>query len=258
MGGLLYKDFVAIKGKRLVWILVIVTVAYTILRMAFPGTVYMEQFIVTNDNGETGNLIDMFFIMGEFVVIWMGGWVINMFGLKTIQFDEKNKLRGYLSSLPFDKKAYVASKYIFTGILAYVAISLYLLWHVICTAFMGEGFIAGLSALIMSFSIPFISLVLLIMAVELPAFLIAGKDKSNMVIISIVMLVAIVILGYLLFGDLSVLEKINYEKIINWLDAHAFEMTLLFILFPMVTLGLYYLSYRIAAKLYVRKEDWDD
>lgn len=256
MSGLLYKDFVAIKGKRLVWILIIATVVYTALRMAFPGTVYMDM--VTNDSGETGNLIDILFITGEFGVIWMGGWVINLFGLKTIQFDEKNKLRGYLSSLPFDKETYVASKYIFTGILAYVFISLYLLWHVICTAFMGEGFIAGLSTLIMSFSIPVISLVLLIMAVELPAFLIMGKDKSNMVIISIVMLVAIAVLGYLLFGDLSVLEKINYEKILNWLDAHAFGMTLLSILSPMITLGLYYLSYRIAAKLYARKEDWDD
>ena len=44
MGGLLYKDFVSINGKKLVWILIIGTVLFFGLRVAFPGTMNQEAF----------------------------------------------------------------------------------------------------------------------------------------------------------------------------------------------------------------------
>lgn len=65
MGGLLYKDFVAAKGKKLVWILVIATIVFTVLRMLFPGTAAFEDLVATTEDGKTVNMLDSLFLCGE-------------------------------------------------------------------------------------------------------------------------------------------------------------------------------------------------
>ena len=52
MGGLLYKDFTALRGKRLLLVLIILTFAYTILRINFPGASEISGFMATNEAGE--------------------------------------------------------------------------------------------------------------------------------------------------------------------------------------------------------------
>jgi len=258
MGGLLYKDFVAIRGKRLVLILTILTALYIILRMLFPGTAQMDGFMVTNDAGETGNIIDTFFFMGESFNIFMASYIINTLGSRLLLLDEKSKVRGYLSSMPIKKETYVASKYVFIGISAYVSFSLYEVWHVACSAFMGGGFNIDFSNLIAGFSIPLICLMLVMAAIELPMFLLMGKAKAMMVKVGIGMLIGMMVLGYLLFGDLKVFEKWDISILVKWMDSHAFTLTLLSILSPVITLVLYYLSYRLAVYLYKRKEGTDE
>ena len=61
MGGLLYKDFVSINGKKLVWILIIGTVLFFGLRVAFPGTMNQEAFLTMTEDGQEMNLLDYLF-----------------------------------------------------------------------------------------------------------------------------------------------------------------------------------------------------
>ena len=254
MGGLLYKDFTALRGKRLLLVLIILTFVYTILRVIFPGTSEINGFMITNEAGEKINIIDSFFFMATLFILCFGCYFINSWSSKILTFDEKNKIRNYISSMPFSKKTYVASKYIFIAISTYIMFSFYMLWHVITMAFMGESSIKESTYLIAGFSIPFICITLLITAIELPMFLVLGKGKAMMVKVAISMIIGIVVLGYLLFGDLNVLENFDIGLVIKWAESHEMELVLLSILSPVITMILYYCSYRIALRLYEKKE----
>ena len=97
MGGLLYKDFVAIRGKRFVWILILLTIIFTALRMIFPGTTVFFGLGAVTENGEIMNFMDVYFFLGEFLMIWMGCYYTNDLATKILQYDQKDKIRGYLS-----------------------------------------------------------------------------------------------------------------------------------------------------------------
>ena len=77
MGGLLYKDFISVKGKLNVWIMVVLTILFLVLRVQFPGTEDLKGFIVENDAGEMVNILDTFFVMGEIIILMMGSYFIN-------------------------------------------------------------------------------------------------------------------------------------------------------------------------------------
>ena len=129
-----------------------------------------------------------------------------------------------------------------------------MIWHVVSIAFMGESSIKESTYLLTGFSIPFVCITLLITAIELPMFLVLGKGKAMMVKVAICMVIGIVILGYILFGDLKVFENFDIGLIIKWAESHEMELVLLSILSPVITMILYYFSYRIASRLYEKKE----
>ena len=45
MGGLLYKDFVSIKGKRVSITIIIIVLLFLLFRVIFPGNGYNEVFM---------------------------------------------------------------------------------------------------------------------------------------------------------------------------------------------------------------------
>lgn len=258
MCGLLYKDFAAIKGKRLVLILTIATVLFILLRMLFPGTEINPVFMATGENGEPVNMVDIFFCFGEVGILLFGICQINSFGSRILEFDDKNRIRGYLSALPVCKKTYVASKYIFLGICTYVVFSLYMMWHVVSIAFMQVGQIFTVSSLISELSGAFLCLILIIEAVELPMLLLMGKEKAMIVRISFWMLLAMIVIGFLLFGNLNPLGNWGIEIWTDWRMKHVFELFLLNMLSPLIALGIYSLSYCLSVRLYERKEENDE
>lgn len=258
MAGLLYKDFVAMRGKRFVLVITILTFVYIIFRMLFPGNSELEGFMIRNEDGETVNLIDSFFFIGEFYMLWFGCYFINTWGQKIITTDNKIKIRSYLLSMPFSKKNYVASKYIFVATFAYAIFSIYVIWHVVSLAFMGDSFNKDFSYFVTGFSIPLVCLTLFVTAIEMPMFLIWGKGKAMMVKVTIIMAIGIAAIGYVFFGNLNVFEQLDIWLLIKWAEAHEIELTLLSVLSPMFTILFYYLSYRIALKFYEKKEEYDE
>ncbi len=254
MGGLLYKDFVAVKGKADIRTMIILTIVYIVLRMLFPGTEDIKGFIVENDTGELVNVLDTFFFMAESTVLFLGAFFINAWCSKIVMNDDKNKIRGFLSAMPFDKKTYVASKYVFIGITAYVVFSVYLIWHVADLAFMRQGWMVEISYLLTGFALPLISLLLLAASLEFPLYFLFGKGKAKMVTVSFWMVIGFLVLGFLLFGDLKLVENWDIGHLIDWANAHEFGLTLTSVLSPIIVLVIYYISYRITAHFYVRKE----
>ncbi len=246
MGGLLYKDLVSVSGKKLMGIITFLTLAYSAFRIAFPGYVPNEFFMATNELGQEVNILDTFFIIGQGLLVvgmigLMNGWVSKIVGS-----DQKNKIKNYVYAMPVEKNAYIASKYVFIGISAYIFFSVAMIWNIICNAFCGEGYLLDVSTLFGAFLVPLIGLVLLSAAIELPMFILMGRDKAMLVKIAIVMMIAFIVIGFLFFGDLKWFgEKFNIGVFVQWCDTHAFAISIMQVVSPVVILALYYMSYRI-------------
>lgn len=249
MGGLLYKDFVSvnrINKVKLTWIMATLTILYIGLRIAFPGTADIEMFLAENVDGEMVNLLDTFF----FVALWlfivgtlglMNGWVA-----KLVETDDKSKIRGYISALPLDKNAYIASKYIFMAVSTYVFMSIYYIWCISCLAFCREGIMADNVQLLGGLIPEFASLTLIIAAIELPLFILFGKEKAMLIKVAFIMLIAFAFIGFMLFGDLMwVEEHIDIVALAKWYKTHMVEMAIVVSLSPVFVLAIYYGSYRV-------------
>ncbi len=258
MGGLLYKDFVSVNRihkVKLTWLLTGLTILFIGLRIALPGTADMEAFLAENEDGEIVNLLDTFFYMtlGLFIVgtlELMNGWVA-----KLVEMDDKNKIRGYISALPLEKNAYIASKYIFMAISAYVFMSIYYIWSISCLAFCREGIMTNMVEIIGGFIPVFTSFGLFLTAIELPLFILFGKEKAMLIKVAFFMLIAFAIIGFVLFGDLLWIEQhLDFAALMKWCEKYKMEVALTVMLSPIFVLAFYYGSYRITCH-FAAKED---
>ncbi len=250
MGGLLYKDFVAIKGKRLVITLLVLTGLFIILRFVFADAGASSDLRVINDDGDVISFIDVLSWLCEGMLLWLSACFTLMFSSMIMQCDEKNTTGHYLSALPVSPKTYVASKYVFCGILMYVFFSVYEIWHIVSMAFMKEGVVSDNLQLFAAFSLPLLGSVMLILTIELPLFLLLGRNVAGVIKDGVMLCIGLCIVAYFLFGDLDVFSRFDIGIIKTWVDTHEFEVFLFSLLTPPVTLGLYYISYRISAALY--------
>lgn len=257
MGGLLYKDFVTtckLKKINMVWVLVGLTMLYAVLRICLAGMGAAPEFLVTNDNGETINLLDVFFVIAQICFILNCAFLINSFVEKITESDDRNKIKGYLRALPLGRYDYIASKYIFIGITAYVLLSFQMIWSIFATGYCREGIIMELSQLGSSLSATLTCFSIFMAAIELPLFLIFGKEKAMLGKITVIIVIALLLIGYVLFGDLSVFNNMNIEVLIDWFDAHNTELSIFSVLFPLLVMMMYFGSYKLACKMIDRRE----
>lgn len=245
MAGLLYKDFVSVKGKKLCLLIFLFTVIYMALRMAFPGSALTGGFMIYTAQGEEVHLMDAFFIFVPPLFLCFACFMINSFVAGIVEDDQKNKIMNYLNSMPVHKNTYVASKYIFPVIAAYVFYSVYTILSITCKAFCMEGpFFDFINAFDM-ISIIWIMIALLTAAIEFPLFICLGKEKALMIKVALILVIAMGIIGYLMFGDLQVIRNFNYEVFIRFIEKHQDEMMISQAVSPVVIGILYYISYRI-------------
>ena len=60
--------------------------------------------------------------------------------------------------------------------------------------------------------------------------------------------------AFLFFGNLDVLEIIDFNRIIEWAKTHSFALMFMAVISPLITLCVYYISFRISVRIYERKE----
>ena len=162
-------------------------------------------------------------------------------------------------ALPLDKKKYVASKYIFVGILTYVFLSLYYILLVINNAFMSDvERLVNSANLCMAIAVPSMCLVLIMHMVDIPVNLLFGNVKARTFQTIFWLMVGFAVVAFFLFGDLEILDKWDFLKLIEWADKHAFELTVVSILSPVISIFFFWLSYKITVFFYERKEGMDE
>ncbi len=259
MGGLLYKDFVCIKGKKIAVILTVITVVLCILRVVFPGSsaTVDNGFLAENNDGKLVNMIDLMFACTLSVFVFTVFLSVSSLSVKITDSDRQtHNIANYIRSMPVDSNAYVSSKYVFIGVTSYILLSLSCIICIVFTAFCEPGQPKDLISMIELMCIPLSSIILLIASVELPLFILLGKEKANLIKIAIVLLVLFIILGLILFGDLSMFtgEETFLIKAIRWYMDHKTEATVVSYISPAVLIFIYYISYRITSFFKARQE----
>ena len=254
----MYKDFVAIKGKRICIILLSAIALLCILRVIFPGSMAEGlEMVFVNDQGIRINALDLMFVTPYICIIFTIVCFIDMWCARLSEADESSsRIKNYVSSLPVSANSYVASKYVFVTIATYVLISLLSITGIVLAAFTEPGTGLDLIRMCEMLVLPVTSLLILVASVELPLYILLGREKGNLAKVAIILLFVFVIIGFMLFADISWLtDKENYIiAFYNWYTKHLTEMTLISYLSPVIDLFIFYLSYRITVYFKARQE----
>lgn len=228
MKGLLYKDFLAIKGKWISIAMAVFVVVYVGLRITLPGERWEYADIL---------LYFLYSVVSAVLVVLPTMSLNYIFGQ-----DEKSKSKKYMLSLPFAKKDFVASKYVLFMVIYYVMISVI---NILSMAFMIGATDQQIIENVQQESMVRMGLMLVFLlfhSVQFPAYLLLGVKKAGEVNTTIIMLIMLALLPVFLF--------VNPDN----LDLSAFMMKHKNIIVAVITngfwlvLGIYYLSYRFTLK----------
>ena len=254
----MYKDFVAIKGKRICIILLSAIAILCILRMIFPGSLAEGlEMISENDQGIRINTLDLMFVMPYICIIFSIVCFIDMWCARLSEADEScSRIKNYVYSLPVSANSYVASKYVFITIATYVLISLLSITGIVLAAFAEEGYVLDILRMFEVMVLPVTSLLILVASIELPLYILIGREKGNLVKVAISLLLVFVLIGFMLFADMSWLSEREefFNKFFNWFMKYKTEVTMVSYLTPIADLIILFISYRITVFFKARQE----
>lgn len=198
--------------------------------------IFIVIFTITSISGEggIGNMLAIMLTLG-----------FGMFSMASFNYDELNKADRYILTLPLTKKEVVLSKYIL----------------VICSTVIGS--IIGITlGVILTFAInkqvpnieKLISVGLgsvlgigLIEAIQIPCVYKWGAEKGRIQMVIVTALVALLAGGIIFIGEKANIQ-LPANNILNILN------TFLPLIFIGLTIIIYYISYKVAYKIYVKKE----
>lgn len=261
MAGLLYKDFVGIKGKRIVWILIACTVLFLILRFVFPGdvTTHMAGSMRESETGElvemtVGEFRDSFLMTLPLLLIACGFMLLSTWTAAICKNDERNKTRQFIGALPLGENAYIASKYIFIGIVVYTLFSLENIWIIIFQSMAGNNRGSETMSIFSGLLTVFCGMSLLLASIELPFFITFGVKKGTVIKTAVLEGAAFLVMAYLLFGNLKIFENFDIYVFANWCREHTTLVALISVMSPIADVFIFWISYRITCRINRNRE----
>lgn len=237
MKGLLYKDFIAIKGK--------VFIIFLLLGLFFA---FISAIVLQSEEDLFLIPIILYDAISLAVVIFIIGFLANLL----LSSDDAPKTKSYLLSLPTGNRTYIQEKYVFVGIVFYIFISYHTFFSMMIKAFcpmVHEPLLNQNTMLLNSV----IYMLLFLMSIELPIYLRFGSRIAKELQNIFTMVLFFGLLIFVLFGNLTLLDRWGLEQILNWMNAHQAFLLLITTFEPLVVIGLYGLSYLISQKI-VREE----
>ena len=242
MTGLLYKDFVAIRGK-----------IYALCAVAALVLGFLARLLIRDD--ATEYLLVMYLIILVFVLYVL---INNKIETDLMQVDEAKKQKQYSISLPITKKQYVAAKYVFMLLVFYIVQSFVTLFCYIIAVDCVTTLCVQLASSIMTILPMITTLMMVVSAIELPFFIGVGYKKGSLLKQGLLEAAFVVGIIYLLFGDLKIFDNVSLYVFVTWIENHQVVVNALHIFAPVIGLAIYYISYRISCALYERRELNDD
>ena len=234
MAGLLYRDLVLNKKNLLTMALGEIGLSLLIFTpIIFDG--------VTSDTEIITSLLSVF----VFIMLFL---VLGIMTASIFEADESKKWAYFITSTPLTDVSQIKEKYLFT-LLLYIALFVWCYFLSALSAVMGGSANVLIAFLMMC-------IMLAANAIEFP-FLVRFGSKAGSHIKTAVMLLAMIIaFEYIFFGDLSIFgspDKI-FEFFERFSDTSLMSDISLVLLavFPYFSAGLYFLSYKLSCKLYLK------
>lgn len=234
MAGLLYRELIINKKNLIMMSLGEILVS---LLMFCP-------FFFDGINSDTEILTALLSVV-VFIVLFL---TLGLMTSSIFEADESKKWAYFITSTPMTDVSHVKEKYLFT-LLLYIALFVWCYFlAVLLTAFGG-----GANAMV---AFEMLCVMLAANAIEFPFLVRFGSKAGSYVKTSITMLLMLIAFEYIFFGDLSIFgspEKLFelFEKLSNTSLMSDIALTALAV-FPYFSLGLYFLSYKLSCKLYLK------
>jgi len=224
MKGLLYKDFLALKGQYVIIGICIYLVGIFALRFFLPA-----------NNGEADVVVGIIHLLASNVAIMSPFGLMNHF----FSIDATSNMKNYYMSIPISKKDYVESKYVIFIIIMYVMLSVSVFSSMIVKAgAINEEIIAKLDDCNAAMLI-IVALVLIRLSFGIPAGVLYGAEKAYEVGTYFGGLLFIIMIPVLYFVRF---DKFDYSKIdTTWI------VVISMLMLP-ASAVIYYLSYRYTLK----------
>ena len=163
MLGLLYKDYIAVKGKYFLVALLGQLVLITGIRFLVPA--------------ETADIILMPLVL--VILCCLAGMIPFSFEVRLMKTDEGRKQKQYFLSLPVSRRQYVASKYVFLAIAFYMVQAVGSFEFIVCQVNVKSERMAADITSSQLLVIAFISVCLIVCAFELPFFIGMGVKRGR-------------------------------------------------------------------------------
>lgn len=246
MTGLLYKDFLCVRGKKICLFMTIQFLLVVGLRFLGSGL----------ENAD-------FLVMIIYMIFNLASYGCVLFGLDMalLRHEKKAKEKRYYFSMPISKVQYVREKYLFMLLALYVLISVGYFEGMVCRINYSEKYVKMVDPTILFFQsmlVPFACIVLFVCAIEYAFMFALGVERGIQVKLTMLILLFLVFITYMLFGDFSALNEFDVYGAMEYLREHRDISMLLTILFAVAGGGSYWLSYLFSVKKFVGREDWLD
>lgn len=217
MKGLLIKDIKLMKNQKMFFIVI------AIMAVVF------------------GYMMDT----GSFIVGY-GTFIISLFVISTISYDEFNNGFTFLFTLPVSRNDYVKEKYLFAFCLSGIACLVATLLSILFEMLKGNELLI-LESLLSSMAVLMAALVLVMIII--PVQLKFGQNKGN---IAVVLVVGIAfVIGYLIIKLFEFLN-VDIANIINWFSQVGVTGTVLIAMVIVAIIGI--VSYQISSRIMLKKE----
>lgn len=249
MIGLLYQDFLRVKGRLILFVLLGQFLVFTLLEL------------LTADDPINAYMLIVFFMTVIILAFLFIGSYLETSLMKGI--DTAKDVRYYLS-LPLSKQDYVAEKYIFLLIAMWIFGAFFTFEMLFLQTSSGKitpelmetmGNTSGISAaslaavLLPTVFLFMFSLTLFICAVELPFYFRFGAEQGKAVKSGLIILLAFAAFVYAMFGDLSIFDHWDIFALMDYLKSHPDFNFLLNALMPILCGVLYWGSYKLSVRI---------
>lgn len=236
MAGLLYRELVLNKKNLL---------GMALSEMAVSLLMFLPLIFKDDNPGLEPSLITALLSVFVFIMAFL---VLGMMTAAIFAADESKKWAYFITSTPMTDVSQIKEKYIFTLLLYHVLFIWFYFLFVFLAAF------GGSANIMVAFEMMWI--MILTNAIEFPFIVRFGSKAGSNVKTAVMLLIMIIAFEYIFFGDLSMFGSADkfFEFIEKLSDSSAMEdiSIVLVAAFPYVSAGLYYLSYKISCKLYLK------
>ncbi len=225
MRGLMYKQLMTFRAPASMIIGLQIIVAVLAL-------------FLYNDNPSQGNQPLMTVTMIAPFILF------SITNAELFRYDEREKWCCFAASTPQTSKGQVQVKYYFTLAAHSVMLFSGMLCDAVFIAVVGSTSVSG-----MTMGVLFYCISLILNALEYPFYFRFGSDHGSQVKGASIWTVILLIMIYLLFGDISFLMEGNFADFFAALFSNTAMMWSMAVL-PAVSLVIFYLSYLVSLKMY--------